>query len=127
MLTQFSAQLRANAGQLIDAGLQLILNIAQGIANSLPTLITYIPQIVTNIANIINDNAPKLIATGLKIIVTLVSGIIQAIPSLIASIPQIIQAIVAVVTAFNWVSLGGKVTKVLQMALKNDRSRKRGG
>lgn len=118
MLTQFSAQLRANAGQLIDAGLQLILNIAQGIANSLPTLITYIPQIVTNIANIINDNAPKLIATGLKIIVTLVSGIIQAIPSLIASIPQIIQAIVAVVTAFNWVSLGGKVTKGLANGIK---------
>lgn len=118
MLTQFSAQLRANAGQLIDAGLQLILNIAQGIANSLPTLITYIPQIVTNIANIINDNAPKLIATGLKIIVTLVSGIIQAIPSLIASIPQIIQAIVAVITAFNWVSLGGKVTKGLANGIK---------
>ena len=118
MLTQFSAQLRANAGQLIDAGLQLILNIAQGIANSLPTLITYIPQIVTNIANIINDNAPKLIATGLKIIVTLGSGIIQAIPSLIASIPQIIQAIVAVVTAFNWVSLGGKVTKGLANGIK---------
>lgn len=118
MLTQFSAQLRANAGQLIDAGLQLILNIAQGIANSLPTLITYIPQIVTNIANIINDNAPKLIATGLKIIVTLVSGIIQAIPSLIASIPQIIQAMVAVVTAFNWVSLGGKVTKGLANGIK---------
>nr|DAY78013.1 MAG TPA: minor tail protein [Caudoviricetes sp.] len=118
MLTQFSAQLRANAGQLIDAGLQLILNIAQGIANSLPTLITYAPQIVTNIANIINDNAPKLIATGLKIIVTLGSGIIQAIPSLIASIPQIIQAIVAVVTAFNWVSLGGKVTKGLASGIK---------
>lgn len=118
MLTQFSAQLRANAGQLIDAGLQLILNIAQGIANSLPTLIAYIPQIVTNIANIINDNAPKLIATGLKIIVTLGSGIIQAIPSLIASIPQIIQAIVAVVTAFNWVSLGGKVTKGLANGIK---------
>jgi TP901 family phage tail tape measure protein len=118
MLTQFSAQLRANAGQLIDAGLQLILNIAQGIANSLPTLITYIPQIVTNIANIINDNAPKLIATGLKIIVTLGLGIIQAIPSLISSIPQIIQAIVAVVTAFNWVSLGGKVTKGLANGIK---------
>lgn len=118
MLTQFSAQLRANAGQLIDAGLQLILNIAQGIANSLPTLITYIPQIVTNIANIINDNAPKLIATGLKIIVTLGSGIIRAIPSLIANIPQIIRAIVAVVTAFNWVSLGGKVTKGLANGIK---------
>lgn len=118
MLTQFSAQLRANARQLIDAGLQLILNIAQGIANSLPTLITYIPQIVTNISNIINDNAPKLIATGLKIIVTLGSGIIQAIPSLIANVPQIIQAIVAVVTAFNWVSLGGKIIKGLSSGIK---------
>lgn len=106
MILQFSEQLRSNAGQLIDAGLNLILQLAQGIANSLPTLITYIPQIVTNIAGIINDNAPKLLVTAAQVILTLARGLILAIPALVASIPQIIQAIVAVFSAFNWISLG---------------------
>lgn len=106
MILQFSEQLRANAGQLIDAGLNLILQLAQGIANSLPTLITYIPQIVTNIAGIINDNAPKLLITAGQVILTLAQGLIAAIPTLVASIPQIIQAIVAVFSAFNWIGIG---------------------
>lgn len=106
MVLQFAENIRANAGQLIGAGLNLIMQLAQGIANSLPTLITYIPQIVTNIAGIINDNAPKLLTTAGQIILTLAQGLIAAIPTLVASIPQIIQAIVAVFSAFNWIGIG---------------------
>lgn len=113
LLTQFTAGLRANFGTIVDAGLELILNLAQGIANSLPTLIQYVPQIVTNIAGLINDNAPKLLAAGVKLIATLGLGLIKAIPTLIANIPAIIQAIVSVITAFNWLSLGAKVMTTL--------------
>ena len=106
MVLQFAENIRANAGQLIGAGLNLIMQLAQGIANSLPTLITYIPQIVTNIAGIINDNAPKLLITAGQVILTLAKGLIAAIPTLVANIPQIIQAIVAVFSAFNWIGIG---------------------
>lgn len=106
MVLQFAENIRANAGQLIGAGLNLIMQLAQGIANSLPTLITYIPQIVTNIAGIINDNAPKLLTTAGQIILTLAKGLITSIPTLVANIPQIIQAIVAVFSAFNWIGIG---------------------
>lgn len=115
MVLQFSENIRANAGQLVNAGLNLIIQLAQGIADSLPTLITYIPQIVTNIAGIINDNAPKLLITAGTVIYTLVRGLIQAIPTLIANIPQIIQAIVSTFTAFNWINLG----KTVLTAIKN--------
>ena len=113
MLLQFTSNLRANFGQIVNAGIELILNLAQGIANSLPTLIQYVPQIVTNIAGLINDNAPKLLAAGVKLIATLGLGLIKAIPTLIANIPAIIQAIVSVITAFNWLSLGAKVMTTL--------------
>ena len=103
---QISENLRANAGQLVDAGLNLIIQLAQGIADSLPVLIENIPQIVTNIAGIINDNAPKLLITAGTVIFTLARGLIQAIPTLVANIPQIIQAIVAVFSAFNWIGIG---------------------
>lgn len=114
MILQLSENLRANAGQLVDAGLNLILQLAQGIANSLPTLITYIPLIVTNIAGIINDNAPKLIVTAGQILLVLAQGLIAAIPSLVAAIPSIIQAIVAVFSAFNWMSLGKQAVTAIK-------------
>lgn len=114
MVLQFAENIRANAGQLIGAGLNLIMQLAQGIANSLPTLITYIPQIVTNIAGIINDNAPKLLATAGQVILTLAKGLIAAIPTLVANIPQIIQAIVAVFSAFNWLNLGKQAVTAIK-------------
>lgn len=85
----------------------------QGIANGLPTLIEYVPTIISNIAGLINDNAPKILAAGVQIIVTLVKGLINAIPTIIANIPQIIGAIVDTITAFNWLNLGATVIKTL--------------
>lgn len=114
MLLQFTEGLRANFGTIVDAGLQLILNLAQGLISALPTLISYVPQIITNIAGLINDNAPKLMTTGLKLIVMLAKGLIQAIPTIVSNLPQIIEAIVAVFTAFNWVSLGKNVITLLK-------------
>lgn len=106
MILQFSEFVRASAGQLVDTGISFILNIAQGIMDSLPTLLEQVPQIVINFAGVINDNAPKLLEGGVKLILMIGQGIINAIPALIANIPQIFQAILAVWTALNWVNLG---------------------
>ena len=89
-LTNFTANLRSNAGKLVDSGLNLMLNLAKGIANSLPDIIKNVPQIVINIANTINDNATKILMAGIQLIGILIKGLIQAIPTLIASIPQIV-------------------------------------
>ncbi len=111
--------LRANAGQLVDTGIQFILNMAQGLINGLPTMITYIPGIVTDIAGIINDNAPKLLEAGVQLIIMLGQGLIQAVPTLVANIPQILLAVANVITAFNWVQLGGNVIKLLGSGIRN--------
>lgn len=114
-----ASNLRANAGQLVDTGIQFILNMAQGLINGLPTMITYIPGIVTDIAGIINDNAPKLLEAGVKLIGMLGMGLIQAVPTLVANIPQILMAVASVITAFNWVQLGGNVIKLLGNGIRN--------
>ena len=108
-----ASRLRANAGQLVDTGIQFILNMAQGLINGLPTMITYIPGIVTDIAGIVNDNAPKLLEAGVQLIIMLGQGLIQAVPTLVANIPQILLAVANVITAFNWIELGGSVIKLL--------------
>lgn len=110
--------LRENAWQLVDAGIQFILNLATGLMNGLPTMITYLPGIVSDIAGIINDNAPKLLAAGVQLIVTLGQGLIQAIPTLVENIPQILMAVANVITAFNWVQLGGNIIKLLSNGIK---------
>ena len=111
--------LRANAGQLVDTGIQFIFNMAQGLINGLPTMITYIPGIVTDIAGIINDNAPKLLEAGVKLIGMLGMGLIQAVPALLANLPQILMAVASVITAFNWLELGGNIIKLLGSGIRN--------
>uniref|UniRef100_UPI0040257674 phage tail tape measure protein n=1 Tax=Gemmiger formicilis TaxID=745368 RepID=UPI0040257674 len=110
--------LRENAGQLVDAGIQFILNLATGLMNGLPTMIAYLPGIVSDIAGIINDNAPKLLVAGVQLIVTLGQGLIQAIPALVENIPQILMAVANVITAFNWLNLGGNIIKLLGDGIK---------
>ena len=114
-LTNFTANLRSNAGKLVDSGLHLMLNLAKGIANAMPDIIKNVPQIVINIAGVINDNAPKILVAGVQLIAILLKGLIQSIPTLIANVPKIVQAIVSVFTAYNWLSLG----KSLITSLKN--------
>lgn len=111
--------LRANAGQLVDTGIQFILNMAQGLINGLPTMIAYIPGIVTDIAGIVNDNAPKLLEAGVKLIGMLGMGLIQAVPALLANLPQILMAVASVITAFNWVQLGGNIIRFLGNGITN--------
>lgn len=114
-LTNFTANLRSNAGKLVDSGLHLMLNLAKGIANAMPDIIKNVPEIVINIAGVINDNAPKILVAGVKLIAILIKGLIQSIPTLIASIPKIIMAIVSVFAAYDWLSLG----KSLIVGIKN--------
>lgn len=118
VVADLAGGLRENAGQLVDAGIQFILNLATGLMNGLPTMITYLPGIVSDIAGIINDNAPKLLAAGVQLIVTLGQGLIQAIPALVENIPQILMAVANVITAFNWLNLGGNIIKLLGNGIK---------
>ena len=60
--SSFTEELRANFGDFVSAGIDLILSLANGLVEGLPQLFAYIPDIVINIAGLINDNAPKILA-----------------------------------------------------------------
>ena len=99
--------------------MDLIVNLVQGLMNGLPQLIAYVPQIISNIAGLINDNMPMILQKGIEIVITIGKGLIQAIPSIVANIPQIIQAIVDVFTAFNWLNLGKNIIDFLANGVKS--------
>lgn len=118
-LTSFTANLRSNAGKLVDSGLKLMLNLAKGIAKAMPDIIKNVPQIVINIAGVINDNAPKILLAGVQLIAILIKGLIQSIPTLIANVPKIVQPIVSVFTAYNWLSLGKSLITGIKNGIMN--------
>lgn len=116
-LNVLSGKLLTGSTAFIDAGLGLMMKLADGIAKGLPAIIRNLPVIVSNIADIINNNAPKLILTGLNIIKTLAIGIVKAIPVLIQNVPQILSALWKAFTAFNWLNLGRSVVVGLKSSL----------
>nr|DAQ48718.1 MAG TPA: tail tape measure protein [Caudoviricetes sp.] len=105
-LLQFTEELRANAGQFVDAGLNLITQLLNGLIAGLPDLIAYVPDIIINICGIINDNMPKILGEGVAIIVQLVAGIVKAVPDLLANWKKILQAVLSVISAINWLNIG---------------------
>lgn len=108
-LLSFTEELRANAGQFVDAGLNCVTQLLNGLIAGLPQLIAYVPDIIINIAGIINDNMPKILAQGVSIIVQLIAGIIQAVPSLLANWKKILQAVLSVISAINWLNIGKNI------------------
>lgn len=97
------------APALIKKGFDLLGKLVEGIVQAIPILIAKVPTIISTFANIINDNFPTILAKGVGLLWELIKGIISAIPDLIANAPKIVRAIVDVIMAFNWLSLGKNI------------------
>ena len=102
------------APAMIQKGFELLGQIVQGIVEAIPILIAKVPEIISTFANVINDNFPTILAKGVGLLWELIKGIISAIPDLIANIPKIISAIVDTLMAFQWLSLGRNIIKLLK-------------
>jgi len=113
LLLSFSGSLRENVGTIVDAGIDMIMSLVDGLIAGLPSLIAYAPQIISNLVGIINDNAPKLLFAGAELIIKLGLGLIQSIPAIIANMGNIVKAIIDVITAINWISIGSQIVTAL--------------
>ena len=118
-LLSFTEELRANAGQFVDAGLNLITQLLNGLIAGLPDLIAYAPDIIINLCGVINDNLPKILAQGVSIIVQLIAGLVKAVPSLLANWKKILQAVLAVISAINWLNIGKNILTGIANGVKS--------
>ena len=64
-LTDLSGMISKAAPGLVDTGMDLLQNLAQGIADGLPEFIESVPEIISNFADAAAKNGPKLIKGGL--------------------------------------------------------------
>lgn len=83
-----------NIDLIINAGISLLIGLADGLILALPKLIEKIPVIIEKLLAAITNNAPRLLSAGIQLLVKLAAGLIQAIPQLVSKIPQIITSIV---------------------------------
>lgn len=82
-----------NLPLILDAGLQLICGLAEGIAENLDVLIPSIINCVLTLTGTLLDNIDMVIEAGLKLIIGLAKGLILAIPEIIKQVPIIILKI----------------------------------
>ena len=108
-----------NVDMIIDAGIALLIGLADGLIEALPRLIEKIPVIISALLTAITNNLPKLLETGITLLVKLAAGLIQAIPQLLATIPQIMKSLLSAITNFlsNMASTGAKLLTNLASGL----------
>lgn len=82
-----------NLATFIDVGLKLIISLAEGLVNNIPTIIQSITTIIDALVDSILNNLPQFISAALDIIMALAEGLIEALPVLIEMIPKIIEGI----------------------------------
>lgn len=79
---------------MVDAGIDLLMAIGEGLIEAVPRLLQSIPKIITNLADGFAKNAGKIAQAGISLMVSLGKSLISAIPELLKSIPEIIASIV---------------------------------
>lgn len=63
----------SNLPTIIEAGLQLLISLTQGIVNAIPKLIAMLPTIITTICDVITKELPNIIQAGITILVSLIN------------------------------------------------------
>lgn len=79
---------------LVQAAVQILLALANGLVGALPELIDTIPIIITNLVDAVLASLPEIVEAGLQIIIALASGIVTNSGHVLTVVPKLIVALV---------------------------------
>ena len=82
--------------EFVNAGMQLLESLGQGILDNLPLIIDSALEITMTLLNALLENLPTIIDAGLEVITQLALGIAQALPELVPTIVDCVLNIVDV-------------------------------
>lgn len=74
----------------LNMGVQILSSLASGIVQSIPTLVSAVPQIITEIGAALTELLPQVLDMGVQLLDQLTSGIESGLPDMVSRIPQII-------------------------------------
>ena len=78
--------------EFLSMGVQIITALASGIVQSIPTVVSAVPQIVTEIGTALSSLFPQVLDMGVQLLDQLTSGIESGLPDMVSRIPQIITS-----------------------------------
>lgn len=83
----------ANLPKLLDASLEIVETLGNGIIEMLPSLMPTITELIISLGEMLISLAPQLLEVGLQVIIQLAQGIAEAIPELLPTIIEVITQI----------------------------------
>lgn len=83
---------------IVQTGMQAMTSFLQGFAEILPELIAQIGQMIFDVCDAIIENLPALLDAGLQVALALAEGLLEAIPQIIEQLPILIEKIIEYIT-----------------------------
>ena len=83
---------------ILEAGVKLIIGLAQGIIQNLPEIVSAAQQVMAQLTATIAKHLPELLAKGVELIGQLAAGIIQAIPDAINGTNQVVANVTQILS-----------------------------
>ena len=80
--------------QFLQAGVNILNGLVQGIQQNMPAIMDATMQIVNTLLTTLIQNLPQILQMGIQVIVSLVQGLAQQLPTLI---PQMVETVVTMV------------------------------
>lgn len=83
-----------NADEILDAGVEIIIKLAEGIEKQIPNLLEKMPEMIIKLVAAIIKALPKIIAAGVRIITALIEGIVNTYGKAIEAINDLIRKLI---------------------------------
>lgn len=96
------------APTIIEAGMNALMSMIQGLTNKMPELVPKMAQAVSLMVTTLAQHLPQLIDAGIKLIAALVKGLIQAIPQIWQSVKKAIVDVISNIKGYlpQWLDIG---------------------
>lgn len=82
----------------LNMGVQILSSLASGIVQSIPTLVSAIPQIISEIGTALSALLPQVLDMGVQLLDQFTSGIENGLPDMVSRIPEIITQFLDYIT-----------------------------
>lgn len=83
-----------NIGNLIDASIEIIVALANGLVGAIPNLLEKVPEIIMALVDAVIDNAPKVLEGAVELITRLAIGLVENVGKIADTASDIIGALV---------------------------------
>lgn len=91
----FTSVFRTITPNVLQSGVQLMQQLANGFLTSIPNLLSAFNQITTSIMQFITANLPGFLNTGVSMIISLCNGFLAQVPAIIQTASQLLNSFVS--------------------------------